>query len=77
VILDCLIEERRDEKLPVVPLPDEREMERREAVKVLRSPKWEEAEWLLKHLELYEQRIKELKTAIHDEAKTGENMQRL
>jgi hypothetical protein len=105
VQLAHLIEERRDEKLPIVPLPSEREMERRktlaqygrevrsrtrlintlhalfvhrghtaivkknlataerrgEAVQVLNGPEREEAEWLLKHLELYEQRIKDRK----------------
>jgi transposase len=37
----------------------------------------EAAEWLLKHLALYEQRIQELKTKIQREAKSDEDMQRL
>ena len=96
-----LIEERHDEKLPLVPLPGEQEMERRklsanyshevkgltrninllhamfvyqghtavvrknlaaaerrqEAVKLLSGQEREEAEWILKHLELHEQRM--------------------
>ena len=113
-----LIEERRDEKLPIVPLPSEQEMERRkvlanysremkgrvkminflhamflhqghttivkkdlataekrqEAVKLLTGREREEAAYILKHLELYEQRIKELKGKITKEAKKDEGM---
>jgi transposase len=113
-----LIEERRDEKLPIVPLPSEKEMERRkilagysreirnrtrhintlhamfvhqghttivkkdlatakkrsEAVLVLTGVVREEAEWLLKYLDLHEQRLKELKSKIQKEAKTDEDM---
>ena len=116
-----LIEERRDEKLPIVPLPSEKEMLRRkllanysremkgrtrqinllhalfvhqghttivkknlataekrqEVIEILRGQEREEAEWLLKHLELYEKRIKELKGKIHNEAKSDEDMKRL
>ncbi|MDR0497423.1 MAG: IS110 family transposase [Treponema sp.] len=116
-----LIEERRDEKLPIVPLPSEKEMERRKllanysrevkgrtklinllhalfvhqghttvarkglataekrlmAIGVLQGQEREEAEWLLKHLELYEKRIQELKEKIQKEAKTDEDMKRL
>ena len=114
-----LIEERRDEKLPIVPLPSEKEMERRKllanysrevkgrtkminllhamfvhqghttvvrkdlvtaekrlaAIETLHGQEREEAEWLLKHLELYEQRLLELKEKIKQEAKTDEDMQ--
>jgi transposase len=116
-----LVEERRDEKLPIVPLPSEKEIERRkllanysrevkgrtkhinllhamfvhqghttvvkknlataerrkEAVELLQGQEREEASWLLKHLELYDQRIKELKGKIQQEAKTDEDMKRL
>jgi len=116
-----LIEERRDEKLPIVPLPSEKEMARRkllanygremkgrtryinllhalfvhqghttvvkknlataerrqQAVELLQGQEREEAGWLLKHLELYEQRIKELKGKIQQEAKTDEDMKLL
>jgi transposase len=116
-----LVEERRDEKLPIVPLPGEKEMERRktiasygremgnrtrllntlhalfvhqghttvvrknlataekrrEAVETLNGPEREEAEWILKHLELYDQRIKELKEKIRKEANKDEDMKRL
>jgi len=116
-----LVEERRDEKLPIVPLPSRQEIarrkllanygrevknrtrlinllhamfvhqghttvvrknlataeKRREAVKLLTGREREEAEWLLKHLELYDQRIKELKEAITAEAKTDEGMKNL
>ena len=116
-----LVEERRDEKLPIVPLPSEKEMERRkvlasygkemgnrtrllnrlhatfvhqghttvvkkdlataerrhEAVKLLKGLEREEADWILKYLELHEQRIKELKKKITVDAKTDEDMQRL
>jgi transposase len=116
-----LIEERRDEKLPVVPLPSKEDIARRkllanygrevkgrtrclnllhalfvhqghttvvkkdlataerrlEAVKLLTGQEGEEAAWILKHLELHEQRIKELKGKMQQEAKTDENMQNL
>jgi transposase len=116
-----LVEERRDEKLPVVPLPSEKELarrktlasygremrnrtrhintlhaifvhqghttmvrknlatdeRRREAVQVLTGLEREEAEWILKYLELHEQRIKELKSKIQKEAKKDEDMKRL
>ena len=116
-----LIEERCDEKLPIVPLPSKQEIERRkllanygrevkgrtrlinllhamfvhqgqttivkknlatkekrlEAVKVLTGQEREEAEWILKHLDLYEQRIKELKDRMAKEAKTDEGMKNL
>jgi transposase len=116
-----LVEERRDEKLPIVPLPSEKEMERRkllasygremnnrtryintlhalfvhqghttvvrkslattekrmEAIKVLRGHELEDAQWLLKYLELHEQRIEELRKIIKREAKTDENMKQL
>jgi transposase len=48
-----------------------------EAVKILSGQEKEEAEWLLKHLDLYEQRIKELKGRMSLEAKTDENMKNL
>jgi len=116
-----LVEERRDEKLPIVPLPSEKELERRkiiashgremrnrvrhintlhalfvhhghttivkknlataerrqQAVQVLTGHEREEAEWLLKYLELHEQRIKELKRKIREDAKNDEDMKRL
>jgi transposase len=116
-----LAEERRDDKLPIVPLPSEEEMERwktlasygremknrtrlintlhaifvhqgyttvvkknlataerrRQAVQALAGHEREEAEWLLKYLELHEQRIKELKGKIKEEAKNDEDMKRL
>jgi transposase len=116
-----LVEERRDEKLPIVPLPSEQEMDRREtlanyghekkgrtrvintlhslfwkqghtgvvrkdlatlekareAVKVLTGQIRENAEWQIKHLELYEQRINELKDKIKKEAKKDEDMKLL
>ena len=116
-----LIEERRDEKLPIVPLPSEQEMERRkllanysrevkgrtrninllhamfvhqghttvvrknlataerrqEAVYLLTGQEREEAEWILKHLDLHEQRIKELKGKIQKEAKKDADMKNL
>ena len=116
-----LVEERRDEKLPIVPLPSEQEMERRktlasygremrnrtrhintlhaifvhqghttiarknlataekrkESVQILTGLEREEAEWILKYLELHEQRIQELKCKIQQEAKRGEDMQNL
>ena len=116
-----LVEERRDEKLPIVPLPSEQEMERRElianygremksrtrvinslhslfwkqshtevvrkhlataekarqAISVLTGQIREDAEWQVKHLELYEQRINELKAKIKGEAKKDEAMQQL
>jgi transposase len=116
-----LVEERRDEKLPVVPLPSEKEIERRktlssygremknrvrhintlhalfvhqghttivrkdlataekrqEAVKILTGLEREEAEWIVKYLELHEQRIKELKGKMQKEAKNDEDMKNL
>ena len=116
-----LIEGRRDEKLPLVPLPSGKEMGRRkliasygrevrsrtnlinvlhalfvhqghttivkknlataekrmQAVLVLHGQEREDAGWLLQHIELYEQRIKELKDKIQGEAKTDEDMKRL
>jgi len=116
-----LVEERRDEKLPIVPLPSEKEMERRktissygremnnrtrlintlhaifvhqghttivkknlataerrqQAIQVLAGHEREEAEWLLKYLELHEQRIKELRGKIKEEAANDEDMKRL
>jgi transposase len=116
-----LVEERRDEKLPIVPLPSEKEIERRktlashgremknrirhintlhalfvhqghttiarknlataekrrEAVKILTGLEREEAEWILKYLELHERRIKELKGKIQKEAKNDEDMKNL
>jgi transposase len=116
-----LVEERRDEKLPLVPLPSEKEMGRRKllasysrevkgrtktvnllyalfvhqghttivrkylataekrhaAIELLHGQEREEAEWLLKHLELYEQRIRDLKVKIQQEAKADEDMKRL
>jgi len=109
-----LVEERRDEKLPLVPLPSEKEMQRRKlianysremkgrtkyinllhalfvhqghttvvkkhlataekrllTIKLLWGQEKEEAEWVLKHLVLFEQRLKELKEKIHIEAET-------
>jgi transposase len=119
--LAVLVEERRDEKLPIVPLPSETEMERRElvsnykrevkgrtktintlhslfwkqgrtevvrkhlataakaaeAVKILTGQVLEEALWQIKHFELYEKRIKELKEKIESEAKQDESMKQL
>jgi len=116
-----LVEERRDEKLPIVPLPSEKEIERRktlasygremrnrirhintlhaifvhqghttivrknlataekrrEAVQILTGLEREEAEWILKYLELHEQRIKELGGKIRKEAKKDEDMKNL
>jgi transposase len=116
-----LVEERRDEKLPVVPLPSEQEMERRErissygremrgrtrvintlhslfwkqghtevvrkdvattakareTIKVLTGQIREDAEWQIKHLELYERRIKELKAKIKETAKEDKDMKLL
>jgi transposase len=113
-----LVEERRDEKLPIVPLPSEEELgrrkllanysrevrnrtrqlntlhalfvhqgqttvvrkqlatgeKRREAVGELRGQEREEAEWILKYLELHEARLKELKERIRKEAKRDEGM---
>jgi len=113
-----LVEERRDEKLPLVPLPSEKEMARRKllanykrevkgrsrlinllhslfvhqghttvvkknlstaekrlsAITVLWGQEREEAVWVLRHLELYELRLKELKEKIQQEAKTDEDM---
>ena len=116
-----LVEERRDAKLPIVPLPSEKEMNRRkilssygremrnrtrhlntlhalfvhqghttvvkkhiataekrqEAIEVLTGLERKEAEWLLKYLEMHEQRIKELKETIRQEAKKDADMQQL
>jgi transposase len=116
-----LIEERRDEKLPLVPLPSEQEHGRRkllanygrevrnrtrqintlhalfvhqghttvvrkqlatkekrqEVLERLSGQEREEAEWILKYLELHEARIKELKGKIQGEAKSDEDMVRL
>ena len=116
-----LVEERRDEKLPIVALPSEKEMQRRqvvanyeremkgrtkcinrlhalflsqgittlvkkdlanaarraEAVKQLSGTQREEAEYQLKHLELYEQRAAELKAQMIEESKADEDMERL
>jgi transposase len=116
-----LVEERRDEKLPLVPLPSEKEIARRkllanygremknrtnlinllhalfvhqghttivkkdlataenrgDVIELLHGQEREEAEWLLKYLELHEQRIQELKKRIQQEAKTDEDMKRL
>ena len=119
--LAILIEERRDEKLPIVPLPSEKEQGRRkvianyaremesrtrlinqlhalfvsqgittvvkrdlstaerrqEAIQALAGQEREEAEWVLKHLELYDQRKTELKKKIQAEAKSDEDMKLL
>jgi len=116
-----LVEERRDEKLPLVPLPSGKEMEMREVianygrevrdrtkainrlhsllvkqgittvmkknlataerrlevVQMLTGQELEEAEYVLKHLELNEKRIKELKGKIEKEAKEDEDMRLL
>jgi transposase len=116
-----LVEERRDEKLPIVPLPSKKEMARRtlianykrevqrrtqyinqlhamfvhqghttvakkdlatdtkrqEAVKALSGQERDEADWILKYLELHDQRRKELKDRIQSEAKNDKDMQRL
>jgi len=113
-----LVEERRDEKLPIVPLPSEKELARRktissygremrnrtrhlntlhaifvhqghtavvkkniataerrkEAVGILAGAEREEAEWLLKYLDLHERRIKELKEKMQKDAKEDEDM---
>jgi len=50
---------------------------RRQAIQVLTGHEREEAEWLLKYLELHEQRIKELREKIKEEAKNNEDMKRL
>jgi transposase len=114
-----LVEERRDEKLPIVPLPSEEELARRkllanygreqrnrtrqintlhalfvhqghttvvkkqlatanrrqEAVKLLTGQEQEEAAWILKYLDLHEQRLQELKERMRVEAKQDEGMQ--
>jgi transposase len=116
-----LIEERRDENLPIVPLPSEQEMARRkllanygrevrnrtrqintlhalfvhqghttvvrkqlattekrkEVLELLTGQEREDAEWILKYLELHDQRLKELKGKIRIEAKDDEDMIRL
>jgi hypothetical protein len=45
-----------------------------EAVQILTGLEREEAEWILKYLELHEQRIKELSGKIRKEAKNDEDM---
>jgi len=50
---------------------------RREAVLILTGLEMEEAEWILKYLELHEQRIKELRCKIEKEAKEDEDMKKL
>jgi len=50
---------------------------RREAVKLLTGQEREEAEWILKHLDLHDERIKELKSRINKEAKKDEDMKNL
>ena len=50
---------------------------RRQAVGVLTGHEREDAEYILKHLELHEQRMDELKKKIKTEAKTDEGMKRL
>jgi transposase len=116
-----LVEERRDEKLPIVPLPSEQEFERRKvlanyerevrnrtkqintlhalfvhqghttvvksdlatdkrrrvAIEILQGQDREEAEWILKYLELHDIRIKEIKEKITNEAKNDENIKLL
>jgi transposase len=116
-----LVEERRDEKLPIVPLPSGKELERRktlasygremrnrirhintlhamfvhqghttvvkknlataekrqEVVELLSGVEGEEAQWLLKYLELHENRILELKKKMEKEAKEDEDMKLL
>ena len=116
-----LVEERPDEKLPLVPLPSEKELARRkvlasykremssrtryintlhaifvhqghttivkkdlatavrreEVIKILTGHEHEEACWLLKYLDLHEQRIKELRLRIHSEGKADSDMKRL
>jgi transposase len=116
-----LVEERRDEKLPIVPLPSEQEIARRkllanygrevrnrtrqintlhslfvhqghttvvrkqlataekrkDVLELLTGQEREDAEWILKYLELHEARIKELKGKIQSEAKGDEDMIRL
>jgi hypothetical protein len=116
-----LVEERRDEKLPLVPLPSEQEMERRKTLAsygremkqrtrqintlhamfvhqghttvvkkdlataerrqkmagILRGQDREEAEYILRHLELHERRIAELKKKMYLEARTDEDAKRL
>jgi transposase len=116
-----LVEERRDEKLPIVPLPSKEEIARRKllanygrevkcrtrllnmlhamfvhqgvttvarkdistaekrlkSVELLTGQELEEAQWILRHLELYEQRIKELKEKMHKEANENEDMKNL
>jgi transposase len=116
-----LVEERRDAKLPIVPLPSPEEMERRkvlanyareqrnrtkhintlhslfvhqgittvvrkdlakaskrkEVVKLLSGQEREEADWIVKYLDLHEERIRELKGKIEAEAKKDELMKLL
>jgi transposase len=112
---------RRDEKLPIAPVPSQKEMEarkvcasyareqknrtrhintqhalfvrqghtrvvrkdlstaarREKAAEVLRGHEREEARWILKYLELHEQRLAELKKRIYEEANKDEDMRRL
>jgi transposase len=116
-----MVEERRDEKLPIVPLPSREEMARRkllanyaremrnrirhintlhalfvhqghtmvvkknlataarrqEVIAVLGGQEREEAEWVLKYLELHEQRIGELQGRIKETAKKDQSMKLL
>jgi transposase len=116
-----VIEERRDEKLPLVPLPSEKELARRkllanygreqrnrtkqvntlhalfvhqghttvvkknlattakrqEVIGLLSGQERDEAEWILKYLELHEQRLAELKGKMVEEGKDDEDMKRL
>ena len=113
-----LVEERRDEKLPIVPIPSEEEMGRRKIVasyrreqqnrtrmlntlhalfvhqghttvvkkdlaraerrqqvlELLKGQEREDAEYIEKHVALYEQRIRELSARIQSETNTDENM---
>ncbi|MCL2602038.1 MAG: hypothetical protein FWD91_04405, partial [Treponema sp.] len=45
-----------------------------EAIKILSGLELQEAQWILKYLELHEQRIKEFKTGMQREAKEDEDM---
>ena len=53
------------------------EKRRLEVLELLQGQGREEAEWILKHLELYDIRIKELKEKINNEAKSDEDIKRL
>ena len=116
-----IVKERKDEQLPLVPLPSKKEMERREtisnygremqnrtrlinnlhslfvkqgittivkkdlataerreeAIKLLTGQELEDAQWQLKYLQMFEDRIKILKDKILKEAKTDELMRLL